>query len=70
MRKNTLHHRNERSGATDPALKKDYLRPVLTNYGTIAEMTQGGIYNGNEGNSNCVGNAGGNNPLCGGGPVS
>ena len=37
--------------------KKAYCQPKLSNYGSVSRVTRGGMFIGNDGNTNCVGNA-------------
>jgi len=53
----------EQSVETTVTLKKTYSSPRLSNYGSISELTLAGVFGGNDGNSKCTGNSGGN-PEC------
>lgn len=38
--------------------ERPYVRPTLVRYGRLSDLTQGGSFVGNDGNTSCVGNAG------------
>jgi hypothetical protein len=38
--------------------RREYTAPTLANYGSLANLTRGGSFVGNDGNTQCVGNAG------------
>jgi hypothetical protein len=43
--------------------RREYAAPRLINYGSLADLTLSGAFVGNDGNTKCTGNAGGN-PQC------
>ena len=43
---------------------REYAAPRLISYGSLADLTRGGAYIGNDGNTKCTGNAG-PDPECG-----
>ena len=47
----------ERLGNKSEKSKKAYRMPELREYGNVAELTQGGSFVGNDGNTKCSGNA-------------
>ena len=42
------------------AAKKPYAPPRLVDYGNLSQLTRGGSFVGNDGNTKCTGNAGPN----------
>lgn len=40
--------------------RRDYAAPRLISYGSLADLTLGGAFVGNDGNTKCTGNAGPN----------
>jgi hypothetical protein len=43
---------------------KTYSAPILTCYGGLADLTRGGTFLGNDGNTNCTGQASAGDPGC------
>jgi len=48
---------NKILASTGTTAKRDYSTPCLREYGNVAELTQGGSFVGNDGNTKCTGNA-------------
>jgi hypothetical protein len=57
-------HETKQSVQVIEKQKKSYSVPTLSNYGSVAQLTMSGAFVGNDGNTKCNGNAGGN-PECG-----
>lgn len=55
----------EQFGEPIEQTRKAYQPPRLTDYGSLADLTRGGSFVGNDGNTKCTGNAG-PIPDCGG----
>jgi hypothetical protein len=43
---------------------REYAAPRLISYGSLADLTQGGSYIGNDGNTSCTGDANAGDPAC------
>lgn len=54
----------ERLDKSDAVSKQAYSAPKFTHYGSVSKLTLAGAFGGNDGNTVCTGNAGGN-PECG-----
>jgi hypothetical protein len=54
----------EQIAETTRKLGRDYAAPRLISYGSLADLTRGGAFVGNDGNTKCTGDAG-QTELCG-----